>query len=39
MLVLAPVGETLSFASPSHMDVVNAAYAGAVFRKSKVSKA
>jgi hypothetical protein len=36
--VLAPAGETLSFASPSHMDVVNAENAGAFFRKRKYPK-
>jgi hypothetical protein len=36
--VLAPEGETLSFASPSHMEVVNVAYAGAFFHKRKYPK-
>jgi hypothetical protein len=36
--VLAPEGESLSFASPSHMDVVNVENAGAFFHKRKEPK-
>jgi hypothetical protein len=36
--VLAPEGEILSFASPSHRDVVNVENAGAFFRKRKYPK-
>jgi hypothetical protein len=36
--VLAPEGEILSFASPSHMDVVNVENAGAFFHKRKYPK-
>jgi hypothetical protein len=36
--VLAPEGEIFSFASPSHMEVVNVAYAGAFSHKRKYPK-
>ena len=36
--VLAPEGEILSFASPSHRDVVNVENAGAFFHKRKYPK-
>jgi hypothetical protein len=36
--VLAPEGEILSFASPSHMDVVNVENAGVFFHKRKYPK-
>ncbi|NOS74240.1 MAG: hypothetical protein HOP36_06835 [Methyloglobulus sp.] len=38
MWVLAPTGEILSFASPSHMDVAHAENAGAIFCKRKKPK-
>jgi hypothetical protein len=38
MWVLVPTDEILSFASPSHMDVVNVENAGAFFHKRKYPK-